>query len=102
MQAAIHFDRYAPTSEVAPRTVRSHRWSKLARPFKIKTRIDALGVTYALAVGAVERGKAYLTEYPGGAGYLLAGVCTLAVFMAGGKLLDAVRAEQAQSTAAHN
>lgn len=46
---------------------------------------------YALSVGAVERGETYLREYPGIGGYLLFGACTAAVFMGGGKILDAVR-----------
>ena len=66
--------------------------ARLARPFQIKTRTEAFGVIYALAVGAVERGEAYLVEYPGPVGYVFAAICTLAVFMAGGKLLDSVRA----------
>src|SRR3712207_3590751 len=63
---------------------------KLARLFTIKTRFEAWLVTYAIAVGAVERGRTYLETYPGFGGWLLAFVCTGVVFIAGGKLLDSV------------
>jgi hypothetical protein len=65
--------------------------SKLARLFTIKTRFEACAIIYALAVGAVTRGFVYLDTYPGMPGYLLFAACTGAVFMAGGKLLDATR-----------
>jgi hypothetical protein len=63
---------------------------KLARLFTIKTRFEAWLVIYAIAVGAVERGRTYLETYPGYGGWLLAFVCTGVVFIAGGKLLDSV------------
>lgn len=66
-------------------------FSKLARLFVIKTRIEAFAIIYALAVGAVTRGFVYLETYPGTTGYLLFAACTGAVFMAGGKLLDATQ-----------
>ena len=50
-------------------------------------------IIYALALGAVERGKAYLVEYPGTGGMLLFLACTGAVFLAGAKILDCVRYE---------
>nr|WP_206675098.1 hypothetical protein [Alteripontixanthobacter muriae] len=50
-------------------------------------------IIYALALGAVERGKAYLVEYPGMGGLLLFLACTGAVFLAGAKILDCVRYE---------
>jgi hypothetical protein len=45
---------------------------KIGRLFVIKTRTEAWLVTYAIAVGAVERGGHYLQDYPGWAGWLLA------------------------------
>ena len=65
---------------------------KLTRLFVIKTRLEAFAVIYALAVGAVTRGFIYLHRFPGIGGWLLFAACTGAVFMAGGKLLDATRA----------
>lgn len=38
---------------------------KIGRLFVIKTRFEAFAVIYALALGAVERGHAYLGQYPG-------------------------------------
>ena len=68
--------------------------SKIGRLFKIKTRFEAFLIIYALALGAVERGSVYLTQYPGFGGKLLFLACTGAVFMAGGKILDCLRYEQ--------
>jgi hypothetical protein len=48
-------------------------------------------VTYAIAVGAVERGHHYLNTYPGWGGWMLAVACTGVVFLAGAKLLDSVK-----------
>ena len=73
---------------------------KLARLFVIKTRTEAFLVTYAIAVGAVERGQHYIETYPGFGGWLLAAACTGVPFIAGAKLLDAVRAET--TAAAHS
>ena len=72
---------------------------RLARLFVIKTRTEAYLVTYAIAVGAVERGRHYLDMYPGYGGWLLAAACTGVPFIAGAKLLDATRPvpETAQS-----
>ena len=64
---------------------------KIARLFTIKTRFEALLVTYAIALGAIERGVTYLETYPGAVGWLLFAACTGVVFIAGAKLLDAVR-----------
>lgn len=64
---------------------------RLARLFTIKTRFEAFLVIYAIAVGAVERGRHYMETYPGNSGILLALVCTGVVFIAGAKLLDSVR-----------
>ena len=64
---------------------------KVGRLFTIKTRWEAWLVIYAIALGAVERGRLYLEVYPGFEGWLLALACTGVVFVAGGKLLDSVR-----------
>ena len=40
-------------------------WKKIGRLFVIKTRFEACLIIYALAVGAMARGSAYLHEYPG-------------------------------------
>jgi hypothetical protein len=68
-------------------------FKRLARLFTIKTRFEAFLVTYAIAVGAIERGLHYMQQYPGVGGYMLALCCTGVVFLAGGKLLDSVRPE---------
>jgi hypothetical protein len=64
---------------------------KISRLFVIKTRTEAWLVTYAIAVGAIERGQHYLAQYPGFGGWLLALACTGVVFIAGAKLLDSVK-----------
>jgi hypothetical protein len=64
---------------------------KVGRLFVIKTRAEAWLVTYAIALGAVERGRHYLETYPGWGGWLLALACTGVVFIAGAKLLDSVK-----------
>lgn len=66
--------------------------SKIGRLFTIKTRFEAWLVIYAIALGAIERGRHYLEVYPGWEGWMLAVACTGVVFVAGGKLLDSVRA----------
>jgi hypothetical protein len=68
---------------------------KISRLFVIKTRWEAFLIIYGLALGAVERGSAYLIKYPGLGGKLLFLACTGAVFMAGAKMLDCLRHEQA-------
>ena len=68
--------------------------AKIGRLFVIKTRFEAFLIIYALALGAVERGSVYLTQYPGFGGKLLFLACTGAVFMAGAKVLDCVKHEQ--------
>ena len=67
---------------------------KIGRLFQIKTRLEAWLVIYAIALGAVERGRVYLETYPGAGGWLLAIACTGVVFIAGGKLLDSVKPAQ--------
>jgi hypothetical protein len=64
---------------------------KIRRLFIIKTRLEAWLVIYAIALGAVERGRHYLEIYPGWGGWTLAIACTGVVFLAGAKLLDSVR-----------
>lgn len=70
---------------------------KLGRLFVIKNRFEAFAVIYALALGAVERGHAYLARFPGFGGKLLFLAATCAVFMAGAKILDCLRFEQARA-----
>jgi len=72
---------------------------KIGRLFTIKTRLEAWVVIYAIALGAVERGRHYLDTYPGWGGVLLALACTGVVFLAGAKLLDAVRPKAAAAVA---
>ncbi|MEO6580091.1 MAG: hypothetical protein ABIN83_02935 [Sphingomicrobium sp.] len=64
---------------------------RIARLFVIKTRFEAYLVIFAIAMGAIERGRRYMEIYPGNAGYLLALAATGVVFIAGAKLLDSVR-----------
>ena len=73
--------------------------SKIGRLFQIKTRFEAWLVIYAIALGAVERGRHYLETYPGWGGWMLAVACTGVVFLAGGKLLDSVRPPAARAAA---
>ena len=64
---------------------------KFGRLFTIKTRFEAFLLTYAIAVGAIERGIHYMQNYPGNAGVILAAACLGVPFIAGAKLLDSVR-----------
>jgi hypothetical protein len=64
---------------------------RLARLFTIKTRTEALLLTYAIAVGAIERGLHYMDQYPGYAGVVLALACLGVPFIAGAKLIDSVK-----------
>lgn len=64
---------------------------RFARLFTIKTRFDAYLVIFAIAMGAVERGRHYLEIYPGNLGWVFAALATGVVFVAGAKLLDSVR-----------
>jgi hypothetical protein len=75
--------------------------AKIGRLFTIKTKFEAFLIIYALALGAVERGSAYLTQYPGLGGKLLFLACTGAVFMAGAKILDCVAHERRLREASH-
>jgi hypothetical protein len=73
--------------------------STLARLFVIKSRPEAFMIIYALATGAVQRGQAYLGQYPGLGGRLLFLACMGSVFMAGAKILDCLRHEAQAKTA---
>ena len=64
--------------------------TKIGRLFRVKTKVEVFLVTYALGVGAVQRGFVYIDQYPGIGGKLLFLACTGAVFMAGAKMLEAV------------
>lgn len=73
-------------------------WTRFRRLFVIKTRFEACLIIYALGVGAMERGKDYLVQYPGFGGYLLCLACTGAVFMAGAMIFDALAIKRAAIT----
>ncbi len=72
---------------------------RLARLFTIKTRTEALFVTYAIAVGAIERGLHYMEQYPGYAGVVLALACLGVPFIAGAKLIDSVKPQPVSAPA---
>ena len=67
---------------------------KVRRLFVIKTTWEAYLIIYALALGAMDRGSHYLTQYPGWGGWLLMAACSGAVFLGGAKILDALRYER--------
>ena len=73
---------------------------KIARLFVIKTRVEAFLIIYALALGGTARGEHYLVQFPGFGGKLLFLATTGAVFMAGAKILDCLKYEQAERAAA--
>ena len=75
-------------------------FAKIARLFVIKTRLEAFLIIYALALGATERGSAYIEQFPGWGGKLLFLACTGAVFMAGAKILDCLKYERERAEAA--
>lgn len=64
---------------------------KLGRLFVIKTRWEAYAVTYAIAVGAIERGMHYRAMIPGNLGWVFYVLCLGVVFIAGAKLIDSVK-----------
>ena len=72
---------------------------RFARLFVIKTRLEAYLVTYAIAVGAIERGIHYMQNYPGNGGVLLALACLGVPFIAGAKLVDSVKPVEAAPSA---
>ncbi len=63
---------------------------RVARLFVVKSKFEAFLVIYALGTGAVERGMHYMAQYPGLEGRFLFALCPVAVFMAGGSLIDTV------------
>ena len=67
---------------------------KIGRLFTIQTRFEAYMIIFALALGATDRGSAYLTRFPGWGGKLLFLACTGAVFLAGAKIFDCLRMER--------
>lgn len=69
-------------------------WNRIRHLFTIKTKFEAFLIIYGLGLGAVERGVHYLQLYPGWAGKLLFGLCPIAVFMAGGRILDSLERER--------
>lgn len=73
---------------------------KIGRLFVIKTRFEACLIVYALAMGAMARGTAYLHQFPGFGGHLLMVACSGSVFLAGAKIFDCLRYEQAAKAAA--
>lgn len=69
--------------------------TRLFRLFVIKTKFEAFLIIYGLALGAAERGTHYLEQYPGFGGWLMFACCPVAVFMAGGRILDSLERERA-------
>ncbi|MHA6723720.1 hypothetical protein [Sphingomonas sp. RS2018] len=69
-------------------------WRKIRNLFVIKTKFEAFLIIYALGVGAVGRGQDYLVQYPGYAGWMMFAACTVAVFMAGARILDSLERER--------
>lgn len=67
-------------------------WNRVTRLFTIKTKFEAYLVIYGLGMGAVERGLNYVEQYPGAGGWTLFALGPVAVFMAGGRILDSVEA----------
>lgn len=74
---------------------------KIKRLFVIKTRFEACLIIYALALGAIERGSAYLTQFPGWGGKMLFLAATGSVFLAGAKIFDCLRFEKEEREAEH-
>ena len=66
-------------------------FKRISRLFVIKTRFEVYFVIFAIAMGAIERGRHYMEIYPGTSGSILALAATGVVFLAGAKLLDSVR-----------
>ena len=67
---------------------------KIKRLFIIKTKFEACLIIYALALGACERGSAYIQQFPGWGGKLLFLAATGSVFLAGAKIFDCLRFER--------
>lgn len=68
---------------------------KIARLFSIKTKLEVFLITYALGLGAAERGKDYMVQYPGNVGKMFFVLCTVAVFIAASKMLEAIELHKA-------
>ena len=68
---------------------------KIARLFTILTKLVVFLITYALVLVAVERGKDYMLQYPGNVGKMFFVLCTVAVFIAAAKMLEAVEFQRA-------
>lgn len=68
---------------------------KITRLFTIKTKFEVFLITYALGLGAAERGKDYMLQYPGNIGKMFFVLCTVAVFIAASKMLEAIEFQQA-------
>ena len=73
---------------------------RTSRLFVIKNRFEASAIIYALALGSAERGQSYLSQYPGFGGKLLFLASCVAVFMAGAKIMDAMKYEREAKAAA--
>lgn len=67
---------------------------KIKRLFIIKTKFEACLIIYALALGAIERGSAYLHQFPGWGGQMLFLAATGSVFLGGAKIFDCLRFER--------
>ncbi len=67
---------------------------KLKRLFQIKTKFEVFLITYALGMGACERGFIYMEQYPGTLGWVFFTLCTGSVFLASAKMLQAVEYHQ--------
>ena len=68
---------------------------KIARLFTIRTKLEVFLITYALGLGAAERGKDYMLQYPGNVGKMFFVLCTVAVFIAAANMLEAVEFQRA-------
>jgi hypothetical protein len=68
---------------------------KIARLFTIRTKLEVFLITYALGLGAAERGKDYMAQYPGHIGHMFFVLCTFAVFIAASKMLEAIEFQRA-------
>jgi hypothetical protein len=79
-------DRCLTMSMRMPRILR-----RIGRLFVVKTKWEAWAVTWAVALGGVERGKHYLDLYPGAIGWMFFAACSAVTFLVGAKLLDATR-----------
>src|SRR3546814_3465091 len=68
------YRRFAPLARPLLRIIVMLK--KIGRLFIIKTRFEACLIIYALAMGSMARGTAYLHEYPGLGGKLLMAACS--------------------------